>query len=119
MAHPSASAIASELRNLADALEKGGDTKIPKANLWWYFDTKEELAAIVRLLPHPLTKRINNPQSHYPRLVVERKHHLVDVDVRGPQSVTCTLVEPARPAKYRCDPILSEIEERELMEEAI
>lgn len=117
MAHPSASAIASELRNVADALEKGGDTKIPKANLWWYFDTKEELTALVRLLPHPLTKRIDNPP--YPRLIVERKHPLVDVDVRGPQSVTCTLVEPARPAKYRCDPILSEIEEREVMGEAI
>lgn len=114
---PTASAIASELRKLADALDKGGETPIPKANLWWSFNSKEELASLVKLLPKPLTKRIDDPDSVYPYLIVERVHPLVDIDLRGPQAKTCTLIEPARPAKYRCDSILSELEEDELSEE--
>lgn len=115
--HPTASAIASELRKLADALDKGGETPIPKANLWWHFNSKEELVSLVKLLPKPLTKRIDPPSCAYPYLIIEREHPLVEVDVRGPQYKTCTLIEPARPAKYRCDPILAELEEDELSQE--
>jgi hypothetical protein len=47
-------------------------------------------------------------------LKLEYSSKFMDVYTSIPQSFTCTLIEPAKKAVYRCDPILSESEDAEL-----
>lgn len=115
---PTAHEVATELRKFADSLDTDPDVEIAKANVWWYFwseSDKEMFKRIVRLLPRPLVKSIDDPTSDTPRLVVtSASNAAVEFEARIPQRVTCRIIEPAHPAVYDCEPILSETEESEI-----
>lgn len=115
---PTAHQVAIELRKFADALDTDPDVEIAKTNVWWYFwskSDKEMFKRIVRLLPRPLVKSIDDPTSDNPRIVVTSPSNAaVEFEARIPQRVNCRLVEPARPAVYDCEPLLSETEEAEI-----
>lgn len=99
--------VASELRRLADSLDAQPDTSITKPWLFFYGHDKASFGAIVKLLPKPLTKRIEEGCEEFRRIRVEYQNEAIDVCASVPQSLTCELLEPAKPAVYRCDPLLS------------
>lgn len=108
---PTANQVATELRKLADSLDAQPETQIISPYIGFYGSDKDLFLATARLLPRPITKRISDPNSSYPTLNLESKSDAVTIVCSAPQSLTCQLVEPAKPAKYRCDPILSSEEE--------
>lgn len=111
---PKAAEVALELRKLADSLDRGPDTEITPAALMFHVDEKEIFKGLVRILPHPLTKSIFLPDSKYPYLHMTYDSKGLRVIAAIKQSLSCELIEPAKPAVYRCEPILSEAEEAAL-----
>jgi hypothetical protein len=115
---PTAKEVAIELRKLADSLEVGGETMVDRAYVYFAPSTKEEFLATARLMPRPLGKKEDSyGDSRYHKIYVEHKSPAMHVSVSVLKSLTCELVEPARPAVYRCAPILSEEEDLVLGEE--
>jgi hypothetical protein len=107
--------VAIELRKLAYALDAQPDAVITKPYISFHGYSKDEFMAIARLLPRPLRKNVDEPEDpKWARVRVSHKNPALDVDASVPQSLTCQLIEPAKPAVYRCDPILSEEEEVEV-----
>jgi hypothetical protein len=103
----SAGKVAAELRKLADALDTNPGIEITKPWVNFYGYDKATFAAVVKLLPRPLAKKVDDGDVSYRRIRVEYKSEAIDVDASVPQHLTCELVEPAKPAVYRCDPLLS------------
>ena len=112
---PLAKDVASELRKLADALDREPNAQIEPFLIQSPHSGRDEKAAflsLVRLLPRPLTKG-----GDADRLVIRWGQPFktpVSVRVSIPRSYLCRLVKPAQPAEYECDPILSQIEEESL-----
>src|SRR6266705_1744992 len=98
--------VAMELRKLADALDVQPDEVIIKPWVSFYGDSKNEFLATARLMPRPFKKSVS-----FDRIMLEHRNDGLEVRVSVPQALGCELVEPAKPAVYRCDPILSELEE--------
>ena len=114
---PTAHEVATELRKFADTLDTNPEAQIAKPNIWWYFwgeTDKEMFKRIARMFPRPLRKRIDDPESSRPMIAIESANGIIDFETRIPQSVTCRIIEPARPAVFECDPIFSETEEAEI-----
>lgn len=111
-----ASEIAQKLRDLADGLEKMGDTYVGHTYIS-ISANKENLRDLVKALPKPLTKKVFLPHSTSPDLHIEHRLDAGVIMVTIPQSLTCRLVEPAREAKYECDSILSPAEDAEIFAE--
>lgn len=110
-----AGSVAIELRRLADALDKQPDAEIIKPMVTFYGYEKSSFIATVKLLPRPLKKRISEPgDSKWARVRVGYVGDAIDIDASVPQSLTCELVQPAKAAVYRCDPIFSEEEDAAL-----
>lgn len=112
MPKPTAGQVAAELRILADSLDTNPNAIVQKAWLSFHCDTKEEYVNIVRLLPRPLKKSEDSTDDKWRRIKVEHDGTAVDIWASVLKNLTCTLVKPAQPAVYECDPILS-IEEDE------
>ena len=109
--------IAIELRKLADALEREPEASIDAPIVSWYYwgeSQKDAFKATTRGMSKPLEKSINSGD-----LKVEYKSDAITIRTTIPQSVSCTLLEPAKPAKYRCDPILSDGEAETLGNEEL
>lgn len=109
---PTSSEVAAELRKFADSLDKNPEVQIQRANISFYHfqaADKDNFLAIAKLLPRPAKKSILNDDVQ-----VEYESTAVRIYARIPQQNTYTLVEAARPAVYKCDPILSDLEEGEL-----
>lgn len=101
--------VAIELRKLADALDVQPDAEIIKPLVHFYGNRKDEFMSTVRLMPRPLKKSISDAEDHrWARVHVNYSSPAIEVDTSVPQSLTCELVEPAKPAVYRCASILSE-----------
>lgn len=114
---PTAHEVATELRKFADRWDSDPEAKIAKPSIWWYFYSKNDkdmFKAIARLLPRPISKEIEHPDSSRPMMVVRSNGEIVDFYIHIPQSATCRIIEPARPAVYDCESILSEAEEAEI-----
>ena len=111
---PTAHQVATGLRKLADSLDQGPDLNIQPAWVSFYCDTKEMFLNTASLLPKPYTKRDTDTDGRWSRIKLEHKDGIVDTAVSVLKSLTCELVEPAKPAVYRCDPILSALEEAAL-----
>ena len=114
---PTAHEVATELRKFADTLDANPEAKIAKPTIWWYFwgeSDKEMFKRIARMFPRPLQKRIYDSASSRPMIAIESSNGIIDFEVRIPQIVTCRIIEPAKPAVYDCEPLLSEIEEAEV-----
>jgi hypothetical protein len=112
---PLAKDVAKELRKLADSLDRQPEAVLQKPYISFSHygkEQKDKFLSVCRILPKPLTKRMA-----YDDLRVEHKTDSLDIQATIPQQHTCELVEAAKPAVYRCAPILSEGEEMELGEE--
>jgi hypothetical protein len=107
MSTVSAGKVAAELRKLADALDTNPEAVVTKPWINFYGYDKATFAAVVKLLPRPLAKKVDGGDESYRRIRVEYKSEAIDIDASVPQHLTCELVEPAKAAVYRCDPLLS------------
>jgi hypothetical protein len=103
--------VAQELRKLADALEKGGETEIIQAFVCFsHWDSqKQQFLDLAKLMPRPFAKKFDDDEI---RLV--HGNAAMDLWVKAPRSLACRIVEPAREAVYECEPLLSEAEEAEV-----
>jgi len=116
---PKASEVAAELRKFADSLDTNPDAEVLAASIYFYHwnkKNKERFMALAKLLPRPLKKALKG-EAGSRDLVLTYESDALHVHSEIPQAATCTLVEPAKPAVYRCDPILSD-EENEALEVA-
>lgn len=116
---PTCKQVAQELRNLADHLEQGGETEIQQAWITFYHsaatEDKEKFKQIAKFLPRPLKKVISDPNDDkWARLKLEHDTCAVQINATIPRSATCRIIQLAQPAKYECDPVLSEEEEAEV-----
>lgn len=108
MSTTTAGKVAIELRKLADLLDSHPDVEVTKPWLNFYGYDKGTFASIVKLLPRPLAKSVDTyTDEKLRRIRVAYKTDAIEIDASVPQHLTCELVEPAKPAVYRCDPILS------------
>lgn len=103
--------VATELRKLADSLDKQPEAVVRKAWVSFYCDRKDEFLNTARLLPRPVKKSENHPERPYSRIKLEYMSDAMDAYASIEKSKTCELIEPAKPAVYRCAPILSDEEE--------
>lgn len=109
---PKASAVAAELRKFADSLDSNPDVEIeaPSVSFYhWLKEEKDRFLTVAKLIPRPAKKSLVG-SGEEPRIRVQYATDAISIYANIPQSATCTLVEPAKPAVYRCDPILSEQE---------
>ena len=119
--NPTAGQVAAELRRVADALDKEPEAVISTPWLSFYCNNyslpeKGKLAflALARILPRPLTKKMSD---NYMEL--EAISDTLRLAVQINRSAVCTLVEPAKPAVYHCEPLLSVEEEAQIEGTAI
>lgn len=115
---PKAHEVATELRKLADALDKNPKATINKPTVYFthssYGDgVKEQFLNLAKLLPRPIKKGNGYGGED---LTLTHGTEALNIYASVPKTVTCELVEPARPAKYRCISVLSEDEEETLTE---
>ena len=103
--------VALELRRIADALVKEPEAEVTRPSLWfWCWSNKDEFLNLVRLLPRPLTKDYTDDSE----LIMRGEYEAIDFQCRINRSAVCTLIEPAKPAVYNCEPLLSDEEEAAL-----
>lgn len=107
---PKASEIAAEFRKFAALLDRTPDAITPRAFCLFAADTKEEFLGIGRALLRPLKKEVAGENSAHPTICLTYISPAAQFYTRVAQSLTCELIEPAKPAIYRCDPILSDNE---------
>ena len=110
-----ASEVAIELRKLADALDREPDADIERPYILFahYGESmKEQFRTLARLLPRPIEKLWEETPTGYLNLNHETPAAYIKAYIQ--RSVVCTLVEPAKPAVYNCEPLLSIEEEAAL-----
>jgi hypothetical protein len=112
MATTTAGAVAIELRRLADALDKAPETEVKQPSLYFYhWGEKELFLNVVRLLPRPLAKANDVSGSSCPSFIVRHETPALRLEASVQKDAMCELVEAAKPAVYKCHPLLSESEE--------
>lgn len=111
---PLAKDVATELRKLAYALDQTPDQSVPKPFILFSADDKDSFLRIARSIPRPFKKSIDGEDTRWPEITVTHETETAYIWAKVPQSLTCELVEPAKPAVYRCEPILSAEEDAEL-----
>ena len=109
-----AGAVATELRRIADALDKEPEVEVAIPTLWfWSYGHKKSFLNLMRLMPRPFEKEYDNSN-----LIVSKSDlTAIQFQARVDRSAVCTLVEPAKPAVYKCEPLLSDEEEAALTQE--
>lgn len=111
---PLAKDVASELRKLADALDKSPETLVVAPYVSMYNSySKEAFLNFARIMPRPIKKEVGG-SDRYPDLVLVHENENIRISSRIAQSDMCELVEPAKPAVYRCTSILSPEEDAAL-----
>ena len=109
---PKAGEIATELRRIADALDREPETELVKPMLTFYSNDKTEFLASARILPRPLAKEVTD---HEYTLESGRKPGgAVWLRTKCDRNKVCTVITPAVPAVYDCPPLLSDEEEASL-----
>jgi hypothetical protein len=108
---PKAHEVATELRKLADSLDANPEVSLKLPWVMFYCDTKEQFLNAASILPRPLAKTESDANSSYNRIRIEYNTPAIEVSASVYKSLTYELVEPAKPAVFRCDPILSALEE--------
>ena len=111
---PTTAAVASELRRIADLLDKSPDLEVEQPNLRFYHGysgKKENFFDLVKVFPRPIKK--GDGYSHDEITLTHETDALI-VYASIYKSSVCTLVAPATPARYACDPLLSLEEEAAL-----
>ncbi len=110
---PNASAIASELRAFADSLDTNPTLELPYAFLYFTCHTREEILGLAKIMPRPFEKSYSGNDIR-----LNHKTEALSAWVVAPRELTCTLVTPARPAVYDCEPLLSPDQDASLTEVA-
>jgi hypothetical protein len=113
---PKAGEVAAELRRIADALDKEPEAEVKRPLCFFYPDSKEEFLTLARILPHPLEKLYGAADDLYAKYTLDGKSPSVWLRAEIERSKICTLISPAIPAKYECEPLLSQEEEDALAE---
>lgn len=104
---PKASEVASELRKLADSLDREPDAETGRAWLDFFCHAnKSQFLTHAKTLPRPCEKIYDRSE-----LKLRYESDALRVDVHVERDTVCRLVEPAREAVYECEPLLSEAEE--------
>jgi hypothetical protein len=109
--------IAEALRTIAENLERE-----PEAECGYIFvssraDDKDIFLNLVRLMPRPFSKEYTDTDleiEHNFMASPARHDYAVRYYMSIKRAKVCELIEPAKPAVYRCEPILSEAEEATL-----
>ena len=102
------------LKKLADLLEKHPGANIHMASATVWFAEKNSFLSVARDFPRPFRKGYTG--GSFPDLDLDygTLNEDGEITLRIPQAGICRLVEPAKPARYECDPILSADEEAQL-----
>lgn len=108
---PTAHEVATELRKLADSLDRSPETIITKPSIYFYCNTKDEFIASASFVPRPFAKYESGSDDRWRRIRIKHVTPALEVDASVEKALTCELIEPAKPAVYRCVPILSLEEE--------
>ena len=103
--------VATELRKIADALNKQPETPVVRGSLYFCCSYKGDAGkkafiSLAKLLPHPLAEWPNNDIYW-----LTSGNDALTTDLYITRTQICTLVEPAKPAVYDCPSILSQEEE--------
>lgn len=107
--------VAVEFRKFADQLDAHPDLEMDKPFISFYFWKKEQKHLFLnaaRVMPRPFVKE--HPLTDDGDLKLIYNSDAMRILTSLPKVHTCEIVEPARPAVYRCDPILSPEEDAEL-----
>ena len=115
---PKANEVAAELRKIAEHLELAGDKEIPRPSVYLscfyeFSEAKEKFLRVVNSLPHPLAKHVDDSEVR-----VTYENHSILVTTYIERSKVCTMIEPAKPAVYRCEPLLNDEDLSTLTEES-
>ena len=110
---PKAIEVAEELRRIADGLAAHPETEVQTAWLYFHCDTKALFLSTFSALLRPLTKHYD-ADSAWARVRLEHKTPAVELECSVLRANVCEIVEPAKPAVYRCEPLLSDEEESTL-----
>src|ERR1035437_9597301 len=109
-----AGAVASELRRVADALDRSPKTEVAQANIYFSHNfmpnAKNKFLALAKMLPRPLTKNYTGEDGKGD-LELKYKSPAMTINCYIPRTAVCELVEPAKPAVYKCESLLSDEEE--------
>jgi hypothetical protein len=116
---PKANEVATELRKLADALDREPDQEVERPYLTFSHynkSQKDSFLAVARLLPHPLTKTYPTDDNTYSSVTVS--HNAPGLCVRDSiiRTAVCTVIKPAQPAEYDCELTLLDHEDAALTE---
>jgi hypothetical protein len=105
---PKASEVANELRKLADGLDALGNAPVTEPWVSFYhtsFDTKEMFLDVARALPRPYSKEYEEGPNE--DLVIKYKNPAIVIKASIRRANVCRVIEPAKPAVYDCDALLS------------
>jgi hypothetical protein len=111
---PKASEIATELRRIADVLDKQPETEAIKPNLHFYHgydSTKAQFLNLAAIFPRPYKK---GDGWDHKQITLTHETAAVNITASIERDKVCMLKEPARPAVYDCEPLLSQEEEATL-----
>lgn len=112
---PKASEVAAELRRVADALDREPETVVKKPYLFFSCThEKDVFLRTARLMPLPLKKVYEDQGKSWDEAKLEYDSPGIYLCVSAYRSLVCTLVEPAKPAVYHCEPMFSSEEEAAL-----
>lgn len=111
-------AFAAELRKLADAVEPlariNGSSYVKP---WLYISyryggdlAKQTFLEVAQALPKPFKKEYTDSE-----LKLTYTSAALEVNLAIERSSVCEIVEPAKPAVYRCEPLLSDDEDSEIV----
>lgn len=105
-----AGAVAIELRKLADSLDQNPAAEVPSLHVYFscsYLGAKSKdiFLGLVKIMPRPLKKEYKSDE-----VWVKYDPEVISVAAFVERSKVCELVEPAKSAIYRCEPLLSEDE---------
>jgi hypothetical protein len=112
-------ALAQELRKLADAVEnvpRVNNSNFAKPYLWISYrygvveDSKAMFTNMAKALPRPVKKVFSNDDF---QIVYDTP--AIKVELSIDRSTVCELIEPAKPAVYRCAPLMSAEDESEIL----
>jgi hypothetical protein len=106
--------VAAALRTIAENLEREPEAEVGYFYCSAYPQNKEQALNLARLMPRPYTKKYSDNE-------IELYHEFMASDITLDFAVhhhitikrihVCELVEPAKPAVYKCNPLLSDEEE--------
>lgn len=109
-------ALAADLRKFADLLDSASEKEILRPSLLFSHygkDQKESFYTVARRMPRPMGKSLHYGESEI-HLTYESGALLITSTI--PRDATCEMIEPARKAVYKCEPILS-VEEDAALEQ--